>query len=251
MKVERFDARTDGDLVRACHEIYLSGVPDDDPLGPPMSPRSFAGWLTLGFTEDPQETWLARDGSGEPCAWYVLSLPQRENRHLAPLSLAVHADRRRAGRGTALLRHAAGRARQAGRTVLEMDALEGSPGAAEVQLHQDRRSRRPAFPLEDVSVGGGEQAAPQQRAKDGEVVKARRHVFQKWMKERADSAHECQGADTVRVAQSCGIIFGTVRKKARTPYFGQSGRLKRAKIRERERFFPNTGPSLSGRRRNR
>jgi GNAT superfamily N-acetyltransferase len=130
MKVERFDAATDGDSVRACHEIYLSGIPDDDPLGPPMSPRSFAGWLTLGFTEDPQETWLARDDSGEPCGWYVLSLPQRENRHFAPLSVAVHAARRRAGRGTALLRHAAGLARRAGRTVLELDALEGSPGEA-------------------------------------------------------------------------------------------------------------------------
>jgi GNAT superfamily N-acetyltransferase len=130
MKVEQFDAKTDGDLVRTCHEIYLSGVPVDDPLGPPMSPRSFAGWLALGFTEDPRETWLARDGSGEPCSWYALSLPHRENRHLAPLSLAVHAARRRAGLGTALLRHAAGRARRAGRAVFELDALAGSPGEA-------------------------------------------------------------------------------------------------------------------------
>ncbi|HZC62004.1 MAG TPA: GNAT family N-acetyltransferase [Streptosporangiaceae bacterium] len=130
MKVERFDPGTDGASVRACHNIYLSGLPDDDPLGPPMTPRVFAGWLALGWTEDPLETWLARDDSGEPCGWYVLSLPQRENRQLAGLSLAVHAGRRRAGRGMALLRHAAGRARQAGRTVLEMDALEGSPGAA-------------------------------------------------------------------------------------------------------------------------
>ncbi len=36
MKVERFDAKTDGACVRACHEIYLSGVPVDDPLGPPI-----------------------------------------------------------------------------------------------------------------------------------------------------------------------------------------------------------------------
>jgi|GEM_PF-3883405 len=115
MKVGRFDPRTDSNSVRACYEIYLSGLPVDDPLGPPMSPRAFAGWLTLGWTEDPQETWLARDDSGRPCAWYALSLPQRENRQLAGLSLMVHAGWRRAGRGTALLRHAAGRARQAGR----------------------------------------------------------------------------------------------------------------------------------------
>jgi GNAT superfamily N-acetyltransferase len=130
MKVERLDPGTDSALVRACYDIYLSGLPDDDPLGPPMTPRVFAGWLALGWTEDPLETWLARDDSGEPCGWYALNLPLRENRQRAGLSLAVHAARRRAGRGTALLRHAAGRARQAGRTVLEMDALEGSPGVA-------------------------------------------------------------------------------------------------------------------------
>ena len=95
-----------------------------------MSPCAFAGWLALGWTEDPLETWLARDDSGEPCGWYALSLPQRENRQLASLSLVVHAARRRSGRGTALLQHAAMRARAAGRTRLEIDALEGSPGAA-------------------------------------------------------------------------------------------------------------------------
>jgi hypothetical protein len=130
MKVERFDPGTDSASVRACHEIYLSGLPDDDPLGPPMTPRVFAGWLALGWTEDPVETWLARDDSGEPCGWYMLNLPQRENRHRASLELMVHAARRRADRGTTLLCHAAGRAAQAGRTVLETQAREGSPGAA-------------------------------------------------------------------------------------------------------------------------
>jgi hypothetical protein len=57
MKVERFDPGTDSASARACHDIYLSGVPDDDPLGPPMSPRSFAGWLALGFTQDRWLTW--------------------------------------------------------------------------------------------------------------------------------------------------------------------------------------------------
>src|ERR1019366_10596585 len=79
VKVGRFDPGTDSTAVRACHEIYLSGLPADDPLGPPMSLRAFAGWLALGWTEDPLEPWLARDDSGEPFGWYALSLPQREN----------------------------------------------------------------------------------------------------------------------------------------------------------------------------
>ncbi len=130
MKVEQFNAAADEASVRACYEIYLSGLPVDDPLVPPMSARAFAGWLALGWTEDPLENWLARDDSGGPCGWYSLSLPQRENRHRAWLNLAVHADRRRAGRGSTLLRHAAGRAAQAGRTILEGQSREGSPGAA-------------------------------------------------------------------------------------------------------------------------
>jgi GNAT superfamily N-acetyltransferase/RimJ/RimL family protein N-acetyltransferase len=127
---ERFSPAEDEASVRACHEIYLSGVPEDDPEGPVMSFRPFAGWMERGWTEDPAETWLARDSAGEPGAWYRLSLPQRENRRIAGLSLTVHLSRRRAGIGTALLRHAAAQARLAGRTELSGMARAGSPGDA-------------------------------------------------------------------------------------------------------------------------
>jgi len=130
MKLEQFDPAAAEAEVRACHEIYLAGRPVDDPDGPPMSARFFAGWLTLGWSEDPQEVWLARDGQGEPRGWYVLRLPHRENPHLALLDLVVHPAHRRAGLGTALLRHAAGRARQSGRTVLNSYSRDGSPGSA-------------------------------------------------------------------------------------------------------------------------
>jgi GNAT superfamily N-acetyltransferase/RimJ/RimL family protein N-acetyltransferase len=130
MELERFDPADDRDAVRACHEIYLSGLAADDPIGPPMSYRAFAGWLELGWTEDPQETWLARDGSGEACGWYVLGLPERENRRLAGLRVVVRAAQRRAGVGTALFRHGAARAQKAGRTQLDASAREGSPGSA-------------------------------------------------------------------------------------------------------------------------
>ncbi len=130
MKLEQFDPAVDAASVRACHEIYLAGQPIDEPFHPPMSRRFFAGWLTLGWTEDKQEVWLARDGQGEPRGWYVLSLPQRENPHQAFVTPTVHPAHRQAGLGAALVRHAAGRARESGRTVLAGYAGGGSPGSA-------------------------------------------------------------------------------------------------------------------------
>jgi GNAT superfamily N-acetyltransferase/RimJ/RimL family protein N-acetyltransferase len=130
MHVERFAPADDKAAVRTCYEIYLAGVTADDPCGPPMSARCFAGWLELGWTEDPSETWLARDGTGEACGWYVLGLPGRENRHLARLTPVVHPARRRAGLGTALVRHAAQRAHHLGRSVLSSESRQGSPGSA-------------------------------------------------------------------------------------------------------------------------
>jgi GNAT superfamily N-acetyltransferase len=129
MDLERFAPADDRESVAACHEIYLSGLSADDPAGPPMSPRFFGGLLKCGWTEDPSEAWLARDSGGKACGWYLLTLPERENRHLAEVKLAVHASSRRAGLGTALVRHAAVRARHSGRSRLEGLAREGSPGS--------------------------------------------------------------------------------------------------------------------------
>lgn len=130
MRIERFGPADDTDAVRACYDIYLAGMPADDPDGPPMSPRHFSGWLKLGWTEDPSEHWLARDDAGAPCGWYVLTRPGRENQHLAEVSPAVRPSLRRAGLGTALVKHAAARADELGRTALWGSAREGSPGAA-------------------------------------------------------------------------------------------------------------------------
>ncbi len=130
MRTERFDPASDTVAVRACHDIHLAAARADGMRRPPMSPRAFQAWLRYGWTEDPSEAWLARDDDGEVCGWYLLSLPERENRHLADLNLVVAAPRRRAGFGTALLSHAAGRARHAGRTLLTGHSEEASAGAA-------------------------------------------------------------------------------------------------------------------------
>jgi GNAT superfamily N-acetyltransferase len=165
MSLERFAADTDRESVRACHEIYLSGIPADAPGEPPLSLRSFAGWMALGWTEDPSEAWLARDRTGRPCGWYVLTLPQRENRHVAGVSPVVHASRRRAGLGTALLRHAAGRAVSHGRTLLSAEAREGSPGSAFAAAIGARRGITEAHRVLEVkAVPAGHLAALRAKA---------------------------------------------------------------------------------------
>ena len=67
MDVERFDPATDAGAVRACYDIYLAAAAADKQRRPPMSPRPFRSWLTLGWTEDPSQTWLARGDDGQAC----------------------------------------------------------------------------------------------------------------------------------------------------------------------------------------
>jgi GNAT superfamily N-acetyltransferase len=118
VQIERFDPATDTSAVRACHEIHLAEWRADGVRRAPLSPRVFRAWLRSGWTGDPQEAWLARDRAGEVRGWYRLGLPTRENQRQAVIILVVTPSRRRAGLGTALLGHAADRARQAGRTLL-------------------------------------------------------------------------------------------------------------------------------------
>jgi GNAT superfamily N-acetyltransferase len=78
---------------------------------------------------DPRETWLLEDAAGIG-GWYLLELPARDNGHLGYLDLAVRPRRQRHGLGTALLRHAAGRAAAGGRELLTGLAWADSPGEA-------------------------------------------------------------------------------------------------------------------------
>lgn len=130
MDLERFDPAMDGEAVRACYEIQLAAAREDRQLRPPMSPRPFRSWLCYGWTEDPAEAWLARDDAGLVCGFYLLIRPERENRHMAELTPVVHPARRRAGLGTALVAHAAGRARKDRRAMLMAHTAERGPGEA-------------------------------------------------------------------------------------------------------------------------
>jgi len=128
MLIEQFDAKTDDDRLAACHQIIVSGHPEDDPNVPATTWRRFQAWWRYGFASEPIETWLATDDDGQAVGCYLLWLPDRENRQNAFIALFVARAGRRQGLGTALVGHAAGQAEQAGRTLLMSDTRVGAPG---------------------------------------------------------------------------------------------------------------------------
>jgi GNAT superfamily N-acetyltransferase/RimJ/RimL family protein N-acetyltransferase len=132
VRLEQFDPLTDTDSMRACYQIMEAARPIDHPCLPAQSFEGFSLWWQLSGR--PQQSWLARDDSGEPVAFYQLVLPDRDNVEAAFAGLFVTPARRRAGIGTALLAHCSGQARQAGRVLVASTDLtrtkvrEGSPG---------------------------------------------------------------------------------------------------------------------------
>jgi GNAT superfamily N-acetyltransferase len=128
MRIVQGDA-ADRATTQACFEVVRAAGETDDPLGPPWSLRRLQGWLE--YPAEPAETWICGDeATGAIHGWYRLVLPERENRDRASVYLTVHPSWRRHGIGTALFRHAAGRAAGAGRSMLGGGAFQGTAGAA-------------------------------------------------------------------------------------------------------------------------
>src|SRR5271169_3959141 len=129
MRIKRVDP-ADADTIRACFEVFLAAQQADEPDGPWMTERPFRGWLTVGWGGDPREIW-ATEGQDELVAgWYRLELPDLENLDQAELTLVVHPAQRRRGIGRALLKHAAVRAAEHGRSVLNAGTRHGTGGQA-------------------------------------------------------------------------------------------------------------------------
>jgi len=122
----------DAGTVWAILDVERAARTVDDPAAPPWSAASFRARLTLGPPHgSPGETWFAAGTvTGSATGWYRLRLPDLENRDRAELNLTVHPASRRRGLGTALLRHAAGRAEANGRAFLDTFVAEGTPGDA-------------------------------------------------------------------------------------------------------------------------
>lgn len=131
MRIESFDPATDTERVRACYELYAACRAADDPDAPAMSWPAYRGQLSLRSAEASVEAWLVPgDEAGTAAGMYLLRLPLMENQHLGMVGLLVAPGRRRAGLGTAILHHAAGRMKEHGRTVLSSEARQDGPGAA-------------------------------------------------------------------------------------------------------------------------
>jgi GNAT superfamily N-acetyltransferase len=129
MRIKRVDP-ADADTIRACFEVFLAAQRVDEPDGPFFTEQPFRGWLTVGWGGDPQEIWAAEGQDGSVAGWYRLELPDLENLHQADLTLVVHPAQRRHGLGRALLKHAAARAAEHGRSVLNGPTSLGGDGEA-------------------------------------------------------------------------------------------------------------------------
>ena len=128
MRIVQWDG-SDPAAIQECFTLMAAEHAADDPAGPPPSLRRLRS--RLEHPVDPVEVWLAEGPiAGQADGWYLLRLPDKENRERAGLDLSVHPAARRRGIGTALLRHAAARAACHDRSVLRGEAFQDSPGAA-------------------------------------------------------------------------------------------------------------------------
>ena len=131
MRIEEFDPAADDGKVDACYQMYVAGLPFDDPDGPPMSEHLFSAWMRQGWSGERRETALAADVGGARAGGYLLELPDRkQHAHGRADRHGRRPARRRQGYGAALLRHAAERAAAHDRTLLSAQTRCGSPGSA-------------------------------------------------------------------------------------------------------------------------
>ncbi len=95
----------------------------DTPWEHPELPGNHQAFLRYGWDGEPPTPYLMQV-DGEAVAVGSLTLPQRDNRHLAWISVVVDPAHRRHGHGRRLADHLMGAARGAGRTSVGLDGWE-------------------------------------------------------------------------------------------------------------------------------
>ena len=121
-------ADTDEAAARQVYEIYRASSLDAMPDSPPHSWPIF--WTGV---QQPSPSyvyeWVLALLDGRPAGYAALSLPQLDNLDNASLDLRVDPGSRRRGVGRALYEHGVRRARDHGRTLLDVESVE-SPGSS-------------------------------------------------------------------------------------------------------------------------
>jgi GNAT superfamily N-acetyltransferase len=133
LTIEPFDGAADARALESCYHLVQECIKADQPDQARWSLGAFRAKWVEGFQGSPQEAWSATEDPGDIAGCYLLMLPDRENVSMARVVLRVAPDRRRAGIGTALLRHCEHRAVLAGRSRLTGEIWDGTSGAAFAQ----------------------------------------------------------------------------------------------------------------------
>ena len=107
----------DAGAVRAALEIDNAVRAADAPWTHHRLFARFQGYLRSGWDGEPPTPYLLSVG-GRPVATAELSISERDNTHLAWVSLAVHPDHRRRGYGSALFEEMVHEAKALGRTSI-------------------------------------------------------------------------------------------------------------------------------------
>ena len=130
MRVVRWDP-ADASTAAACYEVHRSAHLADEPHEPPMSAGTFGLVLAGGWEGIPGEVWVVPgETTGTVMAYYRLDLPDLENKDRAFALPTVHPAVRRRGIGRELARHAAQRAAENERSILDSVVIEDSAGDA-------------------------------------------------------------------------------------------------------------------------
>jgi len=112
--IHRYGAEDVAD-VRAAVEVHNAAAAEDAPWSHRTLEDRFAAKLRLGWDGEPPTAYLLC-ADGLPVAVAELDLPQRDNTHLAWVSVAVRPDQRGRGYGSTLFDGMVEEARRAGRT---------------------------------------------------------------------------------------------------------------------------------------
>ncbi|MDO9456274.1 GNAT family N-acetyltransferase [Nocardioides sp.] len=127
MDIRRFDP-DDGDAVRGWAAVRTASSAHDAPWEHEPTEHFTLGQLRHGWDGEPQVPFLGTVG-GVPVAAGAISTSERDNLHVAWVSVDVLPDRRRQGLGTTMLRHLEAEAARMGRTSVgiscwDVDGLE-------------------------------------------------------------------------------------------------------------------------------